>query len=963
MSVAPRALPDRLPIGREVEATRLAQLIDDTVAGAKRAAVLLGAPGIGKTTLVRWARERAEIRGCLTASVRVPAAAGLPPRYPLGELLLGLVSAAAQRRIAVPDRLRRVVDTLTGSSSVDTYAVAVPQVADALEELGRSIPLAFFIDDYHWTPPEGVEMLVAALRIVETPVCLVASARLHGLGEEAAAPLPEPSADLWVENLEVRGLEPSAVAMLASTILDGSVLPSLADALYARTFGNPLFIVETLQGWRAEGALAVTGGFWGFDQDVVPSEARSLREMIASRLARIEHDAFAVARALAAIGRDADFDELSAVAEVEVGRLPDVVGGLIEDGIVALDARPPPRYRLAHPLYVSAFLDQEGTPASSLLHGRIFTELKRRADAGKAVSAAELAHHAVRSLTAPPDVRRVLTAAAEEAEAAGSLEDAAVWYGLLAEDADDPRQLAKALRGQASATVQSDPQRAIALFTYALGLEAESGGRARLLLGRARAHRVAGNGEQAVADLHEALPLAADDEVFDIRHAIGALNGMLGRLDEAESIFRSLAEQSAHTADHCKAIGHLGMVALTRGSIRDGAALMESALASCNDDSYANYVRGNLAWLLGLLGRWDAAEETFDRAIHLAVSSGDIWMECSVSGIGGRLATWRGDLARAFDRATRARRLAIRLGNAADVIMASDALAGALIENGMHAEAAAMLSDVIALDVPDTEEREASYSFTIFAQACLLTGDLTRARTALERARTHLPAAPFWSVAVDRCEAEIDLALSDPERAMGRIARWLRRPTDIAIEQAHVHAVAARALIDTGDRDAGEGQAGLALAQYQRLGAVLRAERLGVWLEGVRKPRRGRPRSSLPGHLTEREAEILRLVVLGRSNQGVADELVISVATVKKHLENIMAKAGVSRRTELVPFAMSVGVLAAEELVQEREATRERAAGSAVPRRGRPSQPVAPRAVRSTQVDRPTRHPLDASGR
>ncbi|MGH2727500.1 MAG: AAA family ATPase, partial [Actinomycetota bacterium] len=350
MSSAPRALPDRLPIGRETEATRLAQMIDDTVAGAKRAVVLLGAPGIGKTTLVRWSRERADIRGCLTSSARIPAAAGLPPRYPLGELLQGFVAASMHRGIEVPDRLQRVVDTLTGSSTVDTYAVAVPQIADAVEERGRSAPLAFFIVDYHWTPPEGVEMLVAALRVVETPVCLVASARLHGLGEDAAAPLPEPSADLWIENIEIRGLEPSAVEELANAILDGRVLPSLADALYARTFGNPLFIVETLQGWRSEGALAVTGGFWGFDQDAVPSEARSLREMVASRLARIEPGAFAVARSLAAIGRDADFDELSSVAEVDAALLPAVIGRLIQDGIVALDARPAPRYRLAHPL-------------------------------------------------------------------------------------------------------------------------------------------------------------------------------------------------------------------------------------------------------------------------------------------------------------------------------------------------------------------------------------------------------------------------------------------------------------------------------------------------------------------------------------------------------------------------------------------------------------------------------------
>lgn len=262
MSVGPRALPESPPIGREVEATRLAHFIDDTIAGAKRAVFLLGAPGIGKTTLLRWSRERAEMRGCLTASVRIPAAAGLPPRYPVGQLLEGFARGLEHKDLPVPERVRRVVSTLTGTGSIDTYDVAVPQLADALEEIGRVAPLALVIDDYHWTPPEGVELLIAALRVVETQICFIASARLRGLGEEAAAALPEPSADLWVEHLEVRGLEASAVATLAAMILGGEVLPSLTDAVYARTFGNPLFIVETLQSWRLDGALVATGGFW-----------------------------------------------------------------------------------------------------------------------------------------------------------------------------------------------------------------------------------------------------------------------------------------------------------------------------------------------------------------------------------------------------------------------------------------------------------------------------------------------------------------------------------------------------------------------------------------------------------------------------------------------------------------------------------------------------------------------------
>jgi LuxR family maltose regulon positive regulatory protein len=50
--------------------------------------------------------------------------------------------------------------------------------------------------------------------------------------------------------------------------------------------------------------------------------------------------------------------------------------------------------------------------------------------------------------------------------------------------------------------------------------------------------------------------------------------------------------------------------------------------------------------------------------------------------------------------------------------------------------------------------------------------------------------------------------------------------------------------------------------------------------------------------LSERELQVLRLVAAGDSNQEIADRLVISVRTVKKHVENIHGKLGVQNRTQ-----------------------------------------------------------------
>lgn len=69
------------------------------------------------------------------------------------------------------------------------------------------------------------------------------------------------------------------------------------------------------------------------------------------------------------------------------------------------------------------------------------------------------------------------------------------------------------------------------------------------------------------------------------------------------------------------------------------------------------------------------------------------------------------------------------------------------------------------------------------------------------------------------------------------------------------------------------------------------------------------PAQSLIEPLTQRELEVLRLIQAGCSNLDIADKLVISVPTAKRHISNIFAKLGVKSRTQAVSVGTELGLL------------------------------------------------------
>jgi DNA-binding NarL/FixJ family response regulator len=83
--------------------------------------------------------------------------------------------------------------------------------------------------------------------------------------------------------------------------------------------------------------------------------------------------------------------------------------------------------------------------------------------------------------------------------------------------------------------------------------------------------------------------------------------------------------------------------------------------------------------------------------------------------------------------------------------------------------------------------------------------------------------------------------------------------------------------------------------------------------EPLPEPAEKRQEATLVDPLTDREIEVLRLLALGKTNRQVAKELLVSLSTVKTHVQHLTIKLGVSDRTQAAVRAAELGLLPKEE--------------------------------------------------
>ena len=105
---------------------------------------------------------------------------------------------------------------------------------------------------------------------------------------------------------------------------------------------------------------------------------------------------------------------------------------------------------------------------------------------------------------------------------------------------------------------------------------------------------------------------------------------------------------------------------------------------------------------------------------------------------------------------------------------------------------------------------------------------------------------------------------------------------------------------------AGQAEVGVPLGCLARLQRAFDAGHTGPG------SRSGTAPAGVPGlveQLTSRELEVLGMLAAGKSNQAIADQLVVTLDTVKKHVSHLLGKLGAGNRTEAVTRARELGLI------------------------------------------------------
>ena len=888
-------------------------------------------------------------------------------RYGLTALREHLGAGIAQLTALLPELQGRMADrALAGGNATDYARYALFEaVADCLCTIAQAAQggLLLVLEDLHWADAASLLLVqYLAHRLAGVPLLLAISARASALDQ--TAPLQETLAALSREastaRLRLTALGEADAARLIAGIGRIVPAPAVANALQRESAGNPFFLTELVRHLQSEGrdladADAATTG-WG-----IPD---SVRDVIGRRLAQLSPETNRLLRATAVLGDGFSAAELGAMTATDSLSLLEGLDEALAAGLLHEDGD---RYRFAHALVRQTLDATLRLPERQQLHLRAAEALiqAHAVNLDPYLSAVAGHYRRAEALADPTTVLAYIRRAAVAAEAVFAWETAADHLQAAVAIAEsrtiaDERHygdlllaLGEVQRRAGNGHASQEAFRRAVSLARSLG-DAEGLAHAALGLAGRWPDGYEAELESRTLLQETAANLAGEDSALRAmvlaRLAVSAVNigGALDAGQTAEELGHeavAIAERSGDRDAQLYTLNVLHLLLWRAGTAQRRLAIANEILALAEShgdrDSALEGRHWRLIDLLELgqrdafdreLAAYDRLTEEFRQPFHRWAA---LVTRATAALLDGRLAESerlahealrvvgdaRGSLAAALhcqqvaqicvfqgrldEAAARTERLEA-LGQRFDWQI----LAGLYSELGRTADAARVLATMPEPGPPNGVAQR--------AQACFVVGDRARAArlyAGLEAYPDLIMVGPFaascggpvahalgllattlerWDAAEQHFALAVDLA--DRLRAPLQRAHSLR---------AHAEMLTRRC--NSGDGERAHALFAQAAALYDNLGAAGSATSTRRLMTATSGAADGTAAARLPhpNGLSDREVEVLGLLVSGHSNRDIAERLVLSVRTVERHVDHIYQKLGVHGRGEARRYAVA----------------------------------------------------------
>ncbi|MDD5033249.1 MAG: AAA family ATPase [Methylococcaceae bacterium] len=409
------ALPQ---VGREAPLARLLQLWEQAVAGRRQLIFVTGEAGIGKSTLIEMFLQALPDRPALLWGQCIE-------HFGAGEAFLPLLSALAQQGPALISALRAHAPTwllqmpglLTAEERFGlqnevlgaTRERMLREGCEVLEILGAEAPLVVVLEDLHWSDYATLDLLATlGRRRMHAALLVIGSYRPSDVAlrdHPIRRVRQELQAHRLCHELPLDTFSPAELhAYLGLRFPESRFPEAVAEILYRRTGGHPLFLVNLLDYLLAEGRLKQSGSLWSIaraEDDIERGVPETIQTMIEHQIARLSPEEQRLLGVASAAGMDNSAALLAAALEQDPIAVEACCEGLARRGpmLAAAEMAEWPDgtvaggYAFRHALYAEV-LYQRLPPAYRIsLHRRLGERLETAYAGQTGEIAAELARH------------------------------------------------------------------------------------------------------------------------------------------------------------------------------------------------------------------------------------------------------------------------------------------------------------------------------------------------------------------------------------------------------------------------------------------------------------------------------------------------------------------------------------------------------------------------------------------